>query len=448
MKYFRVLIVITYFVAILFDQLSAVTILLHTLAVILTLVVTSRFSFFANFSKYVILLTYWISLMFMPVFKLVKNITGEDGAYGYAMTPLDYQRILSFSPSVIIVVCLSWMVFSAFRKKGRPVMYEYKPKLLSKNSVYICFAVMYFCSALAVVFGIGRMGSEDSVVLPFHLNGIIVLAKMVFFPILFAIIVENYVINKRNVPNKYYVLFTGWALIEVFTRLSKSALLNAFLTVAVLLFIYYRPKLKTIIKIATPLFAAFLLLYPIVEIMRSSGDANLIESFKSASSQDETSAGDMILNPLNRTFMIPSYYAKDYTWVNHNSLFDFSKVPVLLVTGGAARYQTIVIDGFPPDAVNSSGTTGLQDPLLFGGYGLCYIVIVLLMLFAFLIDSLVYKRMISIYVTLLLLLWGFCNSQNITSFTDAVGLQYIIMRLFAIWIAYRLNFRRRRIISL
>ena len=113
MKYFRVLIVITYFVAILFDQLSAVTILLHTLAVILTLVVTSRFSFFANFSKYVILLTYWISLMFMPVFKLVKNITGEDGAYGYAMTPLDNQRILSFSPSVIIVVCLSWMVFSA-----------------------------------------------------------------------------------------------------------------------------------------------------------------------------------------------------------------------------------------------------------------------------------------------------------------------------------------------
>lgn len=450
MKVLKFLVISSFLAAIVTISMSAENIILLFVAVSLIILITSRYSIFRNMGKYVILLTYCISLLFMPGFHLVKNITGEDeGAFGYMMTDLDYEHIMSFSPKVLLITCASWLIISSFRNTGKTKQYEqyeYSPKLLPKNIIYAVFILMYFLSMLTAFWGIGKMGSEDAIILPFHLNGIIVLAKIVFFPIFFAIIVENCILCQKKIPTMYYVLFTGWALLEVFTRLSKSALLNAFLPLGIVLIIYYRPNLKTIIKVATPIFMAFLLLYPIVELMRHSDETSFLEGFKSASKQTEDNTGaGFLLQPLNRNFMIPSYYAKDYNWVNHERLFDFSKAPIILITGGAARYQTVVIDGYPADAINSSGTTGLQDPLLYGGYGLCYIIILLLVLFAFYIDTLFYKKMISIYAALLILLWTFCNNQNITQFTDSVGLQYIIMRLFAIWLAYRINFRRKTV---
>ena len=406
------------------------------------LVITYRFPFMSNLGKYVVLLTFWISLMLMPAFHLVRPLGGES-IFGYTMTSVDYERLLSFSYKVLIISCLSWYFFSLFQGKKRKVVYEYHPKQMSQTQVYSWFALMFICSGLCLVLGIGKMGSMDSVILPFHLNGILVLAKMILFPKVFAIIVENIILCKKKVPRLYYLLFGAWAILEVFTRLSKSAIMNAFLTVAIVLFLYYRPNIKSIIRIGAPIILAFLLLYPTVELMRSSGESNLTESFNSSVKQSNKSIEDMILPPLNRTFMIPSYYAKDYPWVNHEQLFDFSKAPLLMTIGGAARYQTFVIDGFPDDSVNSSGTTGLQDPLLFGGYGLCFIVIVLLVALAFLVDSLIEKRMISMYVMLFLMLWSFCNYQNITSFTDSLGLQYFAMRIAAIWMAFQLNFKRK-----
>lgn len=108
-------------------------------------------------------------------------------------------------------------------------------------------------------------------------------------------------------------------------------------------------------------------------------NASLSENFVSA--RNEAQAEEIpifmkLATPLNRTFMTPAQYMKDYSYINNEALFDFSKAPVLYAMGGSAVYQTFIIDGYPPTAIHSSGTSGLTDPLLHGGYGLSYIIVV------------------------------------------------------------------------
>ena len=89
---------------------------------------------------------------------------------------------------------------------------------------------------------------------------------------------------------------------------------------------------------------------------------------------------------------------------------------------------------------NSSGTTGIMDPLLHGGYGLCYIVITFIMLLAGLTDKFFRKRQYSIYSLMLLLIWGLCNS-NISSLYDPVGLQQYLVSFISMYLAYIVNFK-------
>ena len=444
MNYFRILVIVTFAAAVLNNSMSALAILGHAIAMVLMLYITKTYKLVDNISKYVILLTYWISLMFLPAFHLVKVLQGEDGAHGYKISPIDYEHILNFGSVILFLTCFSWIIFGGFGAKKRHVNITYKPAPISNVSVRIIFAIMYALSLFSLSIGLSRMGAE-AVVLPFRLAGIITLLRIIFFPLLFATIVENFILRNKKIPKDYIFLFLGWSFLEVIVRLSKGALVSSFLPSAIIMYIYYKPKLFRLLRYALPVLMFFLFLYPIVEIMRSGDMKNLRANFTEASqlASEDDSRGGNLTQPLNRTFMIPGMYAKDYVYLDQNRFFDFSKAPAILAWGGTARYQTFVIDGYPLGVPHSSGTTGLEDPLLFGGYGLCLIVVALLMLFAFGIDGMSYRRMWSISVMLILLLWSFCNTQNITNFTDAVGLQYLVARFFAIWVAYRYNFSTR-----
>ena len=444
MKYLRVLFVVSFIVAIVNNKLSGTDILFHIVSLVLMLLITYSFSFIRHLGKYLVLLTYWVSLMFMPAFHLVKNLLGDEGYGAYLITKYDYVRILSFGSKVLFITCALWFLLGMIRTNAQYYP-QYQPKPISTRFARFTLYGMFGLSFFSLYIGLSRMGVAG-VVLPFHISGIITLLRVVFYPIVFAAIIENFILTKRHIPNSLFVLYAIWGLLETFVRLSKGALISSFLTVTILLLIYFRPNLKTLIKIGTPIILVYLFLYPIVEIMRS-GDSNIKESVEIASSQNEYSSGEIVLQPLNRAFMIPHMYAKDYNYLDQNALFDFSRAKVILAWGGSARYQTFVIDDYPPGVSHSSGTTGIQDPLLFGGYGLCYIVIILIMLLAFVIDSMSKKRMYTVYITLILFLWSMCNEQNITSFTDSVGLQYIITRFIAIWIAYLMNFRNKTVLS-
>lgn len=447
MKYFRIALIITMGVAVINNTMTAIDIIFHLVSLALMIVITYHFPFLKNFGKYVVLLTFWVSLMFMPAFHLVKNLSGTEGLRGYAITMLDYERILSFGSKVLLLTCLSWFVFSVLsvqQKTRNNYVPHYKPRLIATSTVRFIFVIMFALSLFCLATGISRMGAEG-VELPFHLAGIITLIRIVFFPTFFAVVVENYFLCNKKIPKDFLILFIIWTLLEVFVRLSKSAIMSSFMVLSVVWYVYYRPNLKSLIKWAVPVFAVFLFLYPIVEMMRTTDGNGLTENFMSASARvrTEESGENPLMQPLNRTFMIPQMYAKDYLYINDNNFFDFSRAPIILAWGGSARYQTFVIDGYPPGIAHSSGTTGLEDPLLFGGYGLCYVVIVLLVLFGAMIDAMNYKKMWSIYFSLMVLLWGFCNSQNITTLTDAVGLQYIFARFAVMWVAFSMNFRHK-----
>jgi hypothetical protein len=114
------------------------------------------------------------------------------------------------------------------------------------------------------------------------------------------------------------------------------------------------------------------------------------------------------------------------------------------MSGGAAAFQTFVIDEYPSWAIHSSGTTGIMDPLLHGGYGLCYIMIILLAFFACFIDRTYPKQHYSIYIILLLFLVDFILGENISCLYSGISLQTMVARIVSIVIAYRINFKNVR----
>ena len=424
--------------------MSIIDIVLNTLALVLMLFITKRFSFINHLGKYLVLLSFWVSLMVMPAFHLVKTLQDAYSIYGYSISEKDYERILSFGAKVLLITSCCWLVFCTFSEKNRNRLFRYKVKSVSNSTIWMIFAFVYGLSIFSMAIGLSRMGGE-AVRLPFHLSGIITLIRVTFFPIFAATIAENFILRRKKIPLVFIILFIIWGMLEVFVRLSKAALVLSLAPSIVVIYIYYRPSLIKLIRLSAPLIVLFFTLYPIVETMRSQDvKSGIINNFKLASSQLEGEELSYFLQPLNRTFMTPAIYAKDYDYVNHSSFFDFSKAPLLISVGGAARYQTISIDGYPEDANHSSGTTGMEDALLFGGYGFCYIIVVLIMLFALYTDVVGRKRMYTIYVVLIMMLWGFCNTGTVSTFIGTVGLQYLFFRFISIFISYQINFKQEK----
>lgn len=447
MKGLRLLFIVTFLAAVLFNTLSIVDIVFNTLALLLMLYITTRFSFVNHLGKYLVLLSFWISLMLMPAFHLVKSLQGVTSVYGYTILDRDYERILSFGAKILLLTSLSWLFFAVFSEKHKFRTFSYKAKPITSKTIWLIFAFMYGLSIFSMSIGLSRMGGTE-VQLPFHLSGIITLLRVTFFPFFAATIAENYIMRKKIIPKKFIILFVIWGLLEVFVRLSKAALVLSLIPSIVIMFIYYRPSLNKIIRVSAPLIIMFLLLYPIVETMRSQDTkSGIVNSFKLASTELKGEEISYFLQPLNRTFMTPAIFAKDYEFVNHSSFFDFSKAPLLIAVGGSARYQTIIIDGYPEDAHHSSGTTGLEDALLFGGYGFCYIIVVLIMLFAMYTDRIGRKRKFTIYVVLMMMLWGYCNTGTVSTLFGSVGLQYLFFRILSIIVSYIINFKQEKTIA-
>ena len=423
------------------NSINLIDALLLIIATAISSICIGQYPLMGNLAKYIVFFTYWISLIFLPGFHMVKNI-----ARYYKITQIDYDRLSAFGPKVYIIAAICFFVFGSLSKNNKSRnRYVFTPKPISPRFINIAFVIIFLLSLFSLSIGLGRMGGT-AVRLPFNLSGIINLLRISFFPALFGIYVENKILRKKNVPTYQHALFFAWSILEVFVRLSKGALLSNYMVLGIIYLIYFRPSLKVIVRRATPLVVIFLFLYPIVENMRHyDSNVSFSERFSMARGdvEDNEDGNDRLLTPINRTFMIPMMYVKDYNYVDHFKMFDFSKAPVLMAMGGSARYQTFGIDGYPPGIAHSSGTTGLQDPLLFGGYGLCYIMVVLFMFVAMLIDGISSKRYHSIYVRLVLLIWGWANTQNISIFFDGVSLNYLLVTIIVLIITYNYNFRKK-----
>lgn len=441
----RIFILITCVITLLMNNYGLIDAALLITATFSTLAYFERYPFMGNLCKYMVLFTLWIPVVMMPAYHLVYHILGH---VQFNMTQVDYDRLLSFGSKVYILTILSCFFFSKYSKKKRGSEKNYyTPKPIPEILVYVFFVLLFCLSVFCYITGLGRMGAEP-VVLPFHLGGIINLFRKVAAPILFAILAENYILRGKKMPRNFFVLYGLWSLFEVFVWMSKSIFLSNLEPILLVYYLYYRPSFKTIVKYMMPIVLLVLFLYPIIGIMRydQGGNKSMVESFNQARSESVAESKESEVNPLilplNRAFMAAYQYAQDYSYLDQENLFDFSRFVPLLIMRGSAVYQTRVLDGYPEDANHSSGTSGLLDPLLHGGYGLCYILVVLMVLFASCVDKILPQKKYTIFTVLFFVVWEFTGFKNISMLYDFTGVQAIIVKIIVIYLAYKINFKR------
>ena len=381
----------------------------------LNIIILNKCSFMQNCSKYLVLFSIWISVIFIPIFQLSdKNLLD-----------IEYLKVLEFGIVVNLIIDIVWLFCIILKPRNNRCNYIYIPKQIPTKYINLFFLIIIFLSIFCYSIGLGKMGS-DAVVLPFHLGGIINLFRKVL------------------VPKRYFVYFIFWSIIEMFSWLSKSIVIENFLPTLFVLYLYYRPSLKKTLLTLSMFALFFFSMYPIVANMRYDDSNGLSNKLKNAKQiNDEVDSNNSLYIPLNRAFMTCNMYVKDYYYFDQENLFDFTRIPLLFALGGAEEYQTHVIDGFSIYANHSSGTTGLIDPLLHGGYGVCFIVIIILFLIANIVDYHLYKNEYSILAILLLIIYNYCNVNNISSFYNSVGVPILFVKLLAIYIAYYINFQRR-----
>jgi hypothetical protein len=426
--------------AIILNNISIITIFMLFSATLLVVTGTKYLPLNKHYAIYLCLLVFWISLVLMPSIHLIEPIMKR-------YTPVTNswcESILEFGMPFFLYISVFFFITSINKNKNHVRIPKYMPIKIKEKLVY---NVLYFCIALSLFsysIGLGRMAS-DQVELPFHLSGIINLVRWTLIPTLFAIYVENNALQNKKVSSKIWLIYILWCLVEIFAWMSKSVLLYHLLPVLIVVYMSYKPRLKQMLKYIIPIATIFLILYPIIEIARTADkdSGSLMNIMQDAAETSNSENKSSLLAPLNRTFMFGAQFAQDYKYINTTDLFDFSKIPLLIASGGSAGFQTFVIDEFPITAHHSSGTCGIMDPLLHGGKGLLYLVITLLLFLALFIDNLVSKSMFSIATILLLKLANLCAFVNISSLYDSVGLQTFALELLGIYIAFKINFKNK-----
>lgn len=348
----------------------------------------------------------------------------------------DYANLSLFSNELLCVVLVSLMI-SHFLVRYPKIKFQLikSGRLIPRSTFYVLAFFSFVISMLCLVLGISRMGSDSGVVLPFKLNGVLYMYRTVIVPYLLFVYVYNRISNDKNLkPHEYLIMFL-YGLLEVFVRLSKSALINVFFPLFVFAVISRVSKqIKDIYKYAVPVVAVFIFLYPIITYMRYSEQVNQ-ESFMNAYQRSQVEDEDEGLEIFKRFFHGGEHYMDCYFLFDNKPFFDFSRVPMILVEKGCAGYYTHIIEGYSEDAVHSSGTTGITDPYLIGGKGLCFIVFIALTFIGMIIDRRITQSAILYKVLAIQIFYQFVLFKNLTAFIDHLFLSFIstlVIQLFII----------------
>lgn len=301
----------------------------------------------------------------------------------------------------------------------------------SKINIVIVFA--FGLSFISYILGIGRMGSEG-VQLPFKLNGIIQMIRTDIIPIVLMIIIARNYRDKKL--KKYLLIFFIFALLETFVMLSKSRLVFLFLPLVLYYILRERKIDKRILKALTPVIIVFFLLYPIIGAMRYIHSDSLLSVDSIKKSRELSEEIDNKKNKTgiqiqfyNRSFLAGQHYMNALYTIKKDIFFDFSRLPIIVLMGGSAAYETHVIEEFPETAIHSSGTTGITDALLLGGHGLAYLTVIIFMLFASIIDNPKLNKQLVLKVFFLLLFIEFVRGKSYSTFLDVLILPFIVCKV-------------------
>lgn len=309
-------------------------------------------------------------------------------------------------------------------------------KPYSRFSVNVIVLFAFLLSLISYILGIGKMGVEG-VQLPFKLSGIIMVTRLTIIPYLFLLVVIRNSDDKKI--KRYFIYFFLWGIVECFVMLSKARLISVFFPII----LYYMLTLKkvnfSLVKKIFPVILVFFMLYPIIGVMRSLQSNSIVSSFREAAGEayDENSNIPFWLAPYKRVFMMGPYYMNALPYIENSKLFDYSKTVEIALWGGSAVYTTYVIDGYPLTAIHSSGTTGLLDALLVGGYGWCYLMVLLLVLFATYIDSNSLKTNFPLKILLFMIFFSLITTKTISYFLDGLLVPFMVGNIITAYLIMR-----------
>lgn len=382
---------------------------------------------------YVIFYIFFSSIIFAAT-----QFIGDKASWG------EYKELAIFSNNLMFFALLPISIhYYLFARKLKAQPFQ-SVVLLSKRFIKIFQIFIYVLSAISMVLGIGVMGANESevVYLPFKIGGVIQLFRTDVAPIVILMIIYSFKQNKEEIDKKDYLIFILWGIFEMLVRMSKSAMLTTLLPIALYFIIGKYVTKKIMLKVILPICVFLLVSYSVVEPLRhmdapisvsAIGHAYDI-SRRNAEMSDQNTFEKIYL----RVLMNGHHYIKAYPYVGENDYqFDFTRLPLCVLLGGSAGYMTYYVDGFREHSGHSSGTTGIMDALLIGGYSLCYITIFLFGLFSIFIDATLRKGKVLYFVFFTIIFIDVVRGLSYSYFLAPDGFAFIVIKTFIFYILYR-----------
>ena len=371
---------------------------------------------------------WWLYAYIVCSFLVISCFKFTPARFTYGSARIDDLSFAVMAETAVKVMFFYFMALLLICRQ-KVEMYETEWSLFApKFNLTFVFALGFAFTFISSVIGIGKMGIENTR-LPFHLSGVIQFVRTDLIPVMALCVYAN---RKKLGQNTYkvIVLLFIWSLFETMVRLSKSAIMFSFLPIIMFELLSDRKNLKQLIRRFAPIMVVVLILYPVIETMRHTdvGNAWAEADDEVSGTYSNPNANNYIVKPFNRSFLTGFLFAADEATVDKNVLFDFHQAPMVIASGGAPRYQTFVIDGYPEGVAHSSGTSPFIDSLLMGGYGLMYISIFIMVLFADMIDKRLWNK--SNYVMAAILCVAYYRLFDMPLFTfvlNQMSIRYFIV---------------------
>lgn len=322
---------------------------------------------------------------------------------------------------ILYVIFFATCLLFRHRKKSFQNDTEVQMEKVTKMQWNTLIVFMFSLSFISFSLGLSKMGTAQDVYLPFHLAGIINYTRMSVIPVIYPFfLIRTYNNSPKRTFNKYLFVYFLWLLVETFVRLSRGVLVSSIIDLGIIFILVGTLKIKDLIRYALPIVLISVALFPIVSALRSiSGDNKLSTNDLSKATKSETQMDDTIRDSFLRMFSTVSFYDRIYTIIDKNSVFDFTRAPIILAMGGSHYYVTSEVDQRGLDEGHNSGSTGIIDSLLFGGYGFCYIVFFLSVAAMTLLDTKkIINRPFIRYILFSLFIW-FIRYRSVSYFLDS-----------------------------
>ncbi|MDY5024536.1 MAG: hypothetical protein SPF00_05445 [Candidatus Egerieousia sp.] len=345
---------------------------------------------------------------------------------------------------VHILYIIFFISYLLLQNKKKYVEEKYVVKSVPKKQWKILIITMFGLSFLSYSLGLSKMGTTQEIYLPFHLAGIINYSRLTFIPVIYAFFLTRTRIAQNDKFKKYFIIYLIWLVLETFVRLSRGVLVMNMVELCTIFIMAGTFKVKELSRLLLPIIVAALLLFPIVSSLRSiTRDSKVTSKDIAAATQTESKIGETVKESFLRMFSTASFYDRISDNLPNKGFFDFTNAPYIVLLNGSHFFITSEVDQRRLDEGHNSGSTGIIDSLIFGGYGFCYIVFFLSCLSLIWLDSnsLVNKPFIR-YILYSVFIW-FIRFRSVSFFLDPGVVEQILVS-GVLLLFFRLYYKRMR----